>query len=406
LPGRYALIRANAAEAQARRDEYQEQEKLSRLQTQIELPKEVREVYSQLLDAFAIVAKSECKWDTLSRIAVDRVRERTTAWHHLDRRAVTFNLGSCDLIESEWSVPHLANANGGDLYIYPGFILMLSSGETFALVDVNEIAIDSDVTRFIEEETVPSDTKIVEQTWKKANLDGSADRRFANNYQIPVVEYGRLTIASSRGLNEEYMISNYGAVTQFVSAWKTFQQAVGRYSPTQTTDTAKPPSTGQKPNTELKGLAVLENALNQADDLIARLTKMPNAADFNIRLLQNVIAGLWGTLFASAIATFVTSLETSCQYGAIKESDQQSIKPLLDKWTLIVHSKVGSKVDEQRFQSFQADLKQFSEGHPQWLANGMTLDKFFEQSIWEAVFKPYRPKFQNAAMRLERLCMH
>jgi hypothetical protein len=136
-----------------------------------------------------------------------------------------FDFGVCNLIESEWKVPHLANANGGDLYIYPGFILLHHSLDAFALVDLAEVEIQSCPSAFIEEEGVPADARILRQTWKKANKDGSPDRRFANNYQIPVVEYGRLTITSRSGLNEEYMLSNFVAASQFASSWKAFHRA-------------------------------------------------------------------------------------------------------------------------------------------------------------------------------------
>jgi len=85
----------------------------------------------------------------------------------------------------------------------------------------------SGIAEFIEEEAVPADARILRQAWKKANMDGSPDRRFAANYQIPIVEYGRLTITSSSGLNEEYMLSNFAAVRQFTSHWNSFKQAVG-----------------------------------------------------------------------------------------------------------------------------------------------------------------------------------
>jgi hypothetical protein len=81
-------------------------------------------------------------------------------------------------------VPYLANANGGDLFIYPGFILFYISVDAFALVEVSQVEITFRLSPFIEEEAVPSDTRVVRHAWKKANKDGSPDRRFANNYQI------------------------------------------------------------------------------------------------------------------------------------------------------------------------------------------------------------------------------
>ena len=226
FPRRYALIQERAEEAKARREELEEQERLSRLQTQIDIPDDVRKVYSQLVDAFANMAKCNKKWDILSLVATDRVRERTTAWHTIERKPVAFDLGFCDLIESEWRVPHLENANGGDLYIYPGFVLLHIAAEAFALVDVMEVDIEAGISTFIEEDTVPTDSRVVRKAWKKANKDGSPDQRFTNNYQIPVVEYGKLTFKSPSGLNEEYMVSNCAASAKFGAAWKQFKHVI------------------------------------------------------------------------------------------------------------------------------------------------------------------------------------
>jgi len=81
---------------------------------------------------------------------------------------------------------------------------------------------------FIEEESVPSDTFHVGQTWKKANKDGSRDRRFANNYEIPVVQYGQLRFASSTGVNEEYLVSDATAAQVFAVAYERFRKQVPR----------------------------------------------------------------------------------------------------------------------------------------------------------------------------------
>lgn len=45
------------------------------------------------------------------------------------------------------------------------------------------------------------------------------DKRFKSNYQIPVVEYGKLHFYNSAGLNEEYRISNYEASEAFGNAF-------------------------------------------------------------------------------------------------------------------------------------------------------------------------------------------
>ena len=82
------------------------------------------------------------------------------------------------------------NHNGEDIFLYPGIALMPRADGAFALVDIRDIEIDGSAKGFHEEEGVPPDAEVIGHTWAKANKDGSPDRRFANNYQIPICAYG------------------------------------------------------------------------------------------------------------------------------------------------------------------------------------------------------------------------
>ena len=216
------------AEATEKEAELQEQERLSRLNTEFDLPENLRDSFGRVCEAVATLSQSQRIWDTLSSAATDRQRERTTASQRIERKPVAMSLGSCDVIQTSWQVPHLMNANGGELFIYPAFVLYHVSRETFALVDIRDASLDYSPVSFIEEESIPSDTQVIGQTWKKANKDGSPDRRFANNYRIPVVAYGGIRITSKSGLNEEYLISNAASAQGFVQAWTTFKEALPR----------------------------------------------------------------------------------------------------------------------------------------------------------------------------------
>jgi hypothetical protein len=90
------------------------------------------------------------------------------------------------------------NANGGAIFIYPAFILYHVSLEAFALVDIRDANLDYNPTSFIEKEAIPNDAQLIGYTWKKANKDGSPDRRFANNYQIPILAYGDIRLTSNQ----------------------------------------------------------------------------------------------------------------------------------------------------------------------------------------------------------------
>jgi len=223
---RFARLGETATEAADKQAELEEQERLSRLATEFDLPAGLKDFFGRICDAVAALSQSQRIWDTISSVATDRYRERTTALHSIERRPVAISLGSCDLIQSSWSVPRLMNANGGELFVYPAFIIYFVSQEAFALVDIREVRIDYFHNSFIEEEGVPADAELIGRTWKKANKDGSPDRRFANNYQIPILKYGDIRITSKSGLNEEYLISNAALAQRFAEAWTVFQQAL------------------------------------------------------------------------------------------------------------------------------------------------------------------------------------
>lgn len=224
--GYFARLGEMSMEATDKKAELQEQERLSRLATEFDLPENLKDAFGRVCDAAAMLSRSQRVWDTLSSTATDRYRERTTASHSIQRKSVTISLGSCDLIESSWKVPCLMNANGGEMFIYPAFILYHVSHEAFALVDIRDANLDYNPTSFIEEETIPTDAQLIGYTWKKANKDGSPDHRFANNYQIPILAYGGIRLTSKSGLNEEYLISNAVTAQGFAQAWAAFKSGL------------------------------------------------------------------------------------------------------------------------------------------------------------------------------------
>lgn len=219
----YAFRQDAHATAQAKLEELREQLRLTALATQIDIDREQAEPYYRMRDDFAALTECQKIWDTLERRAINRTGERSAANEAVTREPISFSLNYCDLIQWEQRIPHLPNRAGGDLYIYPGFVLYRASKQAFALIDFREIRLTFRPARFIEDGPIPSDTQIVGQAWAKSNKDGSADRRFRDNHQIPVVLYGELTFVSPGGLHEEYQFSNPLLAERFARAWNSFQ---------------------------------------------------------------------------------------------------------------------------------------------------------------------------------------
>ncbi|HML16078.1 MAG TPA: DUF4236 domain-containing protein, partial [Bryobacteraceae bacterium] len=221
----FAARREAAETARAKLEELHEQLRLTKIATDINIDHEQAEPYSQMRDKFAILSESKAIWNVLSEQEIDRVAARSHASSEITRTPVSFSLGACDLIDWEQKVPHLPNRTGGDMYMYPGFILYRASKQAFALIDFRDVMLRFVSTQFTERDQIPSDSEIVGFTWAKCNKDGTPDRRFRDNYQIPLAHYGGLLFSTRDGLDVRYLCSNARSADEFVKAWEVFHSS-------------------------------------------------------------------------------------------------------------------------------------------------------------------------------------
>lgn len=182
--------------------------------------------YNNMLNAYKSLLTSEVIWDITSAITQDTRVNRSAASTLVTRQKVKFKFDNIDIIKCSHQAFHFENKNGGDLYIYPAFLIVTSNKKDFALIDLKDATLSFSEQRFIEHGKIPSDSKIISKTWSKVNKNGSKDKRFKNNYEIPVVGYGNVYIKSTTGLNETYAFSSYEKSQQFIIHFKEYQNFI------------------------------------------------------------------------------------------------------------------------------------------------------------------------------------
>ncbi len=182
------------------------------------------DAFAAMVRIFEELTRSAAIWDVTSAVGIERARERTVASEALTRTSVQLRLATSEIIDSAYHALRFPNANGDDIDIYPGFVMTQSRNGDFALIDIRELGVTLQGTRFVEEEAVPADSEVVGQTWKKTNKDGSPDKRFVDNYAIPLVRYGQLWFTSPTGLNEAYMFSNFSSAERFTASFTNYQR--------------------------------------------------------------------------------------------------------------------------------------------------------------------------------------
>jgi len=100
------------------------------------------------------------------------------------------------------------------LIILPDKLLLIKNKKLGA-ISYENIHYDIYATGFLEDKRPPKDSELVKYVWQKTNKDGSPDKRFKGNKQIPVYKYGSIQLSSPEGLNAKIMCSNERIVEQF-----------------------------------------------------------------------------------------------------------------------------------------------------------------------------------------------
>lgn len=207
-------------------DQLKEQIDNSYVNLDIEFDPDIRKQYERVIDSFKNLSRSARIWDITGAYEQDTRMTRSAASTAVKKTDVEFGTKSLEDIKSQVDTLWMKNANGADLFFYPSFIIMYENHEKFALVGLEELELYHNPVRFVETGSVPHDSTIIDRTWAKVNKNGSPDKRFKGNYQIPIVRYGEISLSSSTGLNEVYQFSNYEYAEAFAGAFLDYQKRI------------------------------------------------------------------------------------------------------------------------------------------------------------------------------------
>jgi hypothetical protein len=180
--------------------------------------------YKDLCSYFENLSKSKIIWDKTS--AIINTDDRSSANHSIKRVQTFISYKKINFINANYEAFYFKNQNGSDLYIYPGFAVLYDNKNNFGLVELSDLKITYTNFKFQEEETIPSDAVIIGETWAKVNYNGTPDKRFKNNYKIPIVSYGEIEFKSNTGIYEVFIFSNAESTRAFCSSFETYLKSI------------------------------------------------------------------------------------------------------------------------------------------------------------------------------------
>ncbi|MBI6546309.1 MAG: TerB N-terminal domain-containing protein, partial [Cyanobacteria bacterium NC_groundwater_1444_Ag_S-0.65um_54_12] len=184
------------------------------------------QAYDQLHSAADSLANCSRIWVQTASGAVSDWKQNAGASENVRRSMALVGKNAPAILKTNIAVPFL-RAAGKELFFFPDRILVVE-GTTVGALDYASLQIDRSDVRFIEEDGVPADAKVVDHRWRFVNKDGSRDKRFKDNRQLPIALYEQVRLASPTGLNLVIQCSRLGASETLDSALKAMSSLESR----------------------------------------------------------------------------------------------------------------------------------------------------------------------------------
>jgi len=175
--------------------------------------------FQALTDSFALVRDCSAQWYV---IAEGRVRTTQQYKTHAGASSILRRVqGKADfsgppVLAANIAVPSL-HGRKRSVYFLPDRILV-RDGKRYADLSYSACRAVGVPTRFIEHGAVPRDAVRVGTTWKYVNKGGGPDRRYKNNRQVPIMQYGELTLSTASGFSFIWQTSKPTAAQAAASA--------------------------------------------------------------------------------------------------------------------------------------------------------------------------------------------
>lgn len=192
-------------------------EKLNNIQydVDLDLSEEEKGCYEEFCQKFEILLTSDKVWRVNSSERTSRIK--SSAQYSVIRTATSIGVGVFNYIKSQYDVP-IINDGTVQLYFYPKFLIAATSSSAFSVVPYSSVSLNGLRRLFNENEAPPADSKHLGYTWKYINKSGGPDKRFSDNRQIPVMEYGDLTIDYTVN-SSRFLFSNSDALIAFADSY-------------------------------------------------------------------------------------------------------------------------------------------------------------------------------------------
>ena len=180
------------------------------------LDSEAAREYSKIEGSLRQLAQCQKVWHIDATAQNADVKHHAGASTSMERKETLIKFSRPPKVQCNLQVPTLSTKDA-TLYFFPDRLLVYDSSGIGA-ISYGDLKVEGIQTKFVEHEGVPRDSRQIDRTWQYVNKKGGPDRRFANNRELPVMQYGMLAFSSAHGLKAVFMFSRGEVAANVASA--------------------------------------------------------------------------------------------------------------------------------------------------------------------------------------------
>ena len=173
-----------------------------------DLSPEATGAYERLLQWFDEMCRCDKIWHVLAEGDVLDSKYQAGADRVLNRNRIVPKKTQMEMLKTNLDYPVIP-VGRQKLALMPERILVFDTRGVGA-VSYKELQLEVSESHFIEQEPLPRDSEVIDHTWRYVNKKGNPDRRFKDNYEIPIARYETIHFKSGSGLNEMIKLSRPG----------------------------------------------------------------------------------------------------------------------------------------------------------------------------------------------------
>jgi hypothetical protein len=181
-----------------------------------ELEDDIEPLFNSLHHAAKEMSSCKRVWHIEAEGKVHDKKYHAGADNLVTRKTTTIEIKSPPFVKTNIAVP-VIGVGKQKLYFFPDRVLVFENNAVGG-IDYKNLNINTYVSNFIEAEKVPRDAQVVGKTWKYVNKKGGPDKRFSDNPEFPIAEYGYIDFTSKTGLNERICLSRTDKAEYFQKA--------------------------------------------------------------------------------------------------------------------------------------------------------------------------------------------